>query len=134
MAQTVVENGVKIDNLCTIAHNVHIGERAIIAAQTGVAGSSRIGSDAIIGGQVGIADHVRVEDGAVIGAQCGVPSGKRIPKGEVYWGTPARPLKNVKVQQAYLGRLPKIVQEVERLREEVERLSGSKRASTSEID
>ena len=122
--ETVVGEGTKIDNLCQIAHNVQVGSHAVIASQTGIAGSSRIGSHATIGGQVGIADYCRVDDHAVVGAQCGVPSRKRVPAGEVYWGTPARPLRNIKRQQAHLGQLPKLADEVKRLRAEVEELKS----------
>ena len=119
---TVLGQGAKIDNLCQIAHNVQVGAHAVISSQTGVAGSSRIGRQAVIGGQVGIADHCRIDDYAIVGAQCGVPSRKRVPAGEVFWGTPARPLRQIKQQQAHLGRLPKLSEEVRRLRAEVEEL------------
>ncbi len=119
---TMVSDGAKIDNLCQIAHNVRIGAHTTISSQTGIAGSSRIGDQAIIGGQVGVADYCRIDDHAIVGVQCGVPSRKRIPKGEVYWGTPARPLKDVKVQQAHLSRLPRVTEEVKRLRVEVDEL------------
>ena len=122
MDDTIVADGVKIDNLCQIAHNVNIGAHSTISSQTGIAGSSKIGDRAVIGGQVGIADYCRIDDHAIVGAQCGVPSRKRIPKGEIFWGTPARPLKDVKIQHAHLSRLPKIAEEVKRLREEVEEL------------
>ena len=122
--ETVIEDGVKIDNLCQIAHNVQIGTHAIISSQTGVAGSSTIGREAVIGGQVGIADACHIDDHAMVGAQCGVPSRKRIPAGEIYWGTPARPLKNIKIQQAHVSRLPKIAEEVKRLRIELDALQA----------
>ena len=119
---TILEEGAKIDNLCQIGHNVRIGAHAVISAQTGIAGSSVVGRHATIGGQVGIADYCRIDEKAIVGAQCGVPSRKRVPAGQVFWGTPARPLKDIKVQQAYLGRLPKITEELHRLRAEVEEL------------
>ena len=119
---TVVGSGTKIDNLCQIAHNVRIGAHAVISSQTGIAGSSRIGSHATIGGQVGIADHCRIDDHATVGAQCGVPSRKRVPAGRVFWGTPARPLEQVKRQQAHISRLPDLASEVKRLRAEVDEL------------
>ena len=122
--ETVIGEGTKIDNLCQIAHNVQVGANAVIASQTGIAGSSRIGSHATIGGQVGIADYCRIDDYAVVGAQCGVPSRKRVPAGELYWGTPARPLRNLKQQQAHLSRLPKLAAEVKRLRAEIEQLKS----------
>lgn len=122
--ETIINEGVKIDNLCQVAHNVQIGTHAIISSQTGIAGSSRIGSHATIGGQVGIADYCRIDDHAMVGAQCGIPSRKRVPAGEVYWGTPARPLRDIKVQQAHLSRLPKMADELKRLRAEVDELKA----------
>ncbi len=122
--ETVIGEGSKIDNLCQIAHNVRVGDNTVISSQTGIAGSSRIGNNAIIGGQVGIADYCRIDDHAIVGAQCGVPSRKRVPAGEVYWGTPARPLRNIKQQQAHLNRLPKLADEVKCLREEIKVLKS----------
>lgn len=123
LGQTVIGRGTKLDNLCHVAHNVRIGENTVIAAQTGVSGSVIIGDNAVIAGQVGIADHVRIDSGAVVGAQCGIPSGKRIRAGEVFWGTPARPLKNIKVQQAYISRLPRFADELSELRRQVAELT-----------
>ncbi len=105
---TRIGNGVKIDNLVQVAHNVQIGEYSIIAAQTGISGSSVIGSGVVIGGQVGIADHCAIEDGVIVGAQAGIPTGKKIRSGQTVWGTPARPLERFKEQYAWLGRLPEI--------------------------
>jgi len=91
---TRIGRGTKIDNLVHIGHNVQVGEDVVIAAQTGVSGSAVIASHVIIGGQVGIADHVHVEEGAILGAQSGIPSNKTIRgRGIVFWGTPARPIK-----------------------------------------
>lgn len=123
--ETSIDAGAKLDNLCQVAHNVHIGPHAIISSQTGIAGSSTIGRQAMIGGQVGIADYCRVDDYGIVGAQCGIPTRKRIPAGQVFWGTPARPLKDIKRQQADLGRLPKMRKEIQRLREEVEALKST---------
>ena len=124
---TLIEKGVKLDNLCHVAHNVRIGARTLIAAQTGVSGSCDIGEDAVIAGQVGVADHVRIDAGSIVGAQCGIPSGKRIRAGEVFWGTPARPLKDVKVQQAHISRLPGLAKDLRRLRDELEELRDQSR-------
>jgi UDP-3-O-[3-hydroxymyristoyl] glucosamine N-acyltransferase len=105
---TRIGRGVKLDNLVHVAHNVQIGEDAVIAAQTGIAGSSVIERDAVIAGQVGIADHVRIGRGAIIGAQAGVPTGKVLRgPGVVFWGSPARPLREHLKQLAALARITK---------------------------
>ncbi len=106
LESTRIGAGAKIDNLVQVAHNVEIGAHTVIAAQTGISGSSRIGGDVVIGGQVGIADHCTLDDGVVVGAQAGIPSGKRVRAGQIVWGTPARPLDKFKEQYAWLSRLP----------------------------
>ncbi|MEN3043649.1 MAG: UDP-3-O-(3-hydroxymyristoyl)glucosamine N-acyltransferase [Candidatus Hydrothermales bacterium] len=88
IGETTLENEVKIDNLVQIAHNVKIGERTLIASQTGIAGSSKIGKDCLIAGQVGIKDHVRVGDRVILTAQTGVS--KDVPEGKIYSGYFAR--------------------------------------------
>jgi UDP-3-O-[3-hydroxymyristoyl] glucosamine N-acyltransferase len=103
---TVIEAGAKLDNLVHVGHNVRIGRNVVIAAQTGIAGSSVLEDDVVVAGQVGIADHVRIEAGAVLGAQCGVPSRKVIRgKGVVFWGTPARPIREYLKELAALARI-----------------------------
>ena len=105
---TVIEDGVKIDNLVHIGHNVRVGRNVVIAAQTGVSGSAVIEQNVIVAGQVGIADHVTIEEGAILGAQCGVPSNKTIRgKGILFWGTPARPIREYLKELATLSRLAK---------------------------
>lgn len=105
---TRIGRGTKIDNLVHIAHNCQIGEDVVIAAQTGLSGSAALENGVVVAGQVGIADHVRVEAGAILGAQCGVPSKKVIRgKGIVYWGTPARPIRQYLKELALLARLAK---------------------------
>jgi UDP-3-O-[3-hydroxymyristoyl] glucosamine N-acyltransferase len=106
--ETRIRQGAKIDNLVHIGHNVQIGENVIIAAQTGLSGSVTIEDNVIIGGQVGIADHVRIEEGAILGAQSGIPTKKVIRgKGVVFWGTPARPIKEYLKELAFLSRSAK---------------------------
>jgi UDP-3-O-[3-hydroxymyristoyl] glucosamine N-acyltransferase len=103
---TRIGRGSKLDNLVHVGHNVSIGRNVVIAAQTGVSGSSTIGDGAIVGGQVGIADHVEIGPGAILGAQAGIPSRKRIHgSGIVFWGTPARPIKDYLKELATLARL-----------------------------
>lgn len=106
--ETVIGPGTKLDNLVHVGHNCAIGANVVIAAQTGVSGSSSIGNDCVVGGQVGIADHVTIQPGAVLGAQSGIPSNKTIRgKGVVFWGTPARPIRQYLKELAVLSRLTK---------------------------
>ena len=103
---TVIANGVKLDNLVHVGHNVKLGENVVSAAQTGISGSSVVERNVLIGGQVGIADHVTIEEGAILGAQAGIPSNKVIRgKGIVFWGTPARPIREYLKELAVLARL-----------------------------
>ncbi len=105
---TVVGRGTKLDNLVHIGHNVQVGEDVVIAAQTGVSGSSVIESNVVIGGQVGIGDHVHIGEGVVLGGQCGVLTGKTLRgKGVVFWGTPARPIQQYLKELAAVARLAK---------------------------
>ena len=105
---TVIESGVKLDNLVHVGHNVRLGENVVSAAQTGISGSSVVEKNVLIGGQVGIADHVTIEEGAILGAQAGIPSNKVIRgKGVVFWGTPARPIREYLKELAVLARLVK---------------------------
>jgi UDP-3-O-[3-hydroxymyristoyl] glucosamine N-acyltransferase len=106
--ETRIRRGTKIDNLVHIGHNVQIGEDVVIAAQTGLSGSAVVEDNVIIGGQVGIADHVRIEAGAILGAQSGIPTKKVIRgKGVVFWGTPARPIREYLKDLAFLSRTAK---------------------------
>jgi len=106
--ETRIRRGTKIDNLVHIGHNVQIGENVVIAAQTGLSGSAVVEDNVIIGGQVGIADHVRIEEGAILGAQSGIPTKKVIRgKGVVFWGTPARPIREYLKELAFLSRSSK---------------------------
>jgi UDP-3-O-[3-hydroxymyristoyl] glucosamine N-acyltransferase len=115
LGRTVIGAGTKLDNLVHIGHNVSIGENTVIAAQTGISGSSVMGKNVAVGGQVGIADHCEIEDNAILGAQAGIPSGKTIRSGQIVWGTPARPLEKFKKQFAWFSRLPELAERVKRL-------------------
>jgi UDP-3-O-[3-hydroxymyristoyl] glucosamine N-acyltransferase len=106
LEETRIGRGTKLDNLVHVGHNVSIGRNVVIAAQTGISGSSSIADGAIVGGQVGIGDHVEIGPGAILGGQAGIPSGKRIHgPGIVFWGTPARPIKDYLKELATLARL-----------------------------
>ncbi len=103
---TVISDGVKLDNLVQIGHNVHLGRNVVVASQTGISGSTVLEDNVIVGGQVGIGDHVRVEQSVILGAQCGIPSKKVLRgKGVVFWGTPARPIGEYLKELATLARL-----------------------------
>jgi UDP-3-O-[3-hydroxymyristoyl] glucosamine N-acyltransferase len=94
LGETRIGQGTKIDNLVHIGHNCVIGKNVIIAAQTGISGSSVVEDGAILGGQVGIGEHATVGAGVILGGGAGVLSGKKMRgPGEVFWGRPARPLK-----------------------------------------
>jgi UDP-3-O-[3-hydroxymyristoyl] glucosamine N-acyltransferase len=112
--RTWIQQGVKIDNLVQIAHNVVIGKNSIIAAQSGISGSTRVGERVMMGGQVGIIGHIELGDGTAIGAQSGI--GKSTPGG-AWWGSPAVPLAEAKQQIAWTRRLGKLfarVKEIEK--------------------
>lgn len=115
LENTVIGHGTKIDNLVQIGHNVRVGRHCVIAAQTGVAGSSEIGDYVVMGGQVGVGNAVRIEDQAIIGAQAGIPTGKIVRRGLTMWGTPARPLAEFKKTYAELTNLPNLVKKVKAL-------------------
>jgi len=112
--RTWIQQGVKIDNLVQIAHNVVIGKNSVIVAQTGISGSTRVGERVIMGGQVGIVGHIEIADGTMIAAQSGIS--KSVPGG-VWFGYPAVPIAEAKQQIAWIHRLGKLfarVKEIER--------------------
>jgi len=105
--RTWIQEGAKIDNLVMIAHNVVVGKHTVIAAQTGIAGSSRVGDYVMIGGQVGVTGHFEIGDRNIIAAKTGVS--KDLPAdGGTWWSTPATPLREVKEQIAWIHRLGKL--------------------------
>jgi UDP-3-O-[3-hydroxymyristoyl] glucosamine N-acyltransferase len=103
--RTWIQQGVKIDNLVQIAHNVVIGKNSVIVAQTGISGSTRVGERVMMGGQVGIVGHLEIGDETAIGAQSGIA--KSTPGG-VWFGSPAVPLAEAKQQIAWIHRLGKL--------------------------
>src|SRR5215212_9477194 len=121
LGRTRIGRGTKFDNMVHVGHNCDIGERVVIAAQTGISGSVVIEDDAVIGGQVGFGDHTRVMSGAVIGSKAGILPGKIVRPG-VWWGIPVQPLDDYKRMNAHMNRLPQMREEIKRLREEVEEL------------
>jgi UDP-3-O-[3-hydroxymyristoyl] glucosamine N-acyltransferase len=127
LGDTVVEQGVKIDNLVQVAHNVKVGALSLLAALVGVAGSTRLGRGTWLGGRAGVIDGLELGDGARLAAGCMVM--RDVPEGETVSGMPARPHRERMRQQAQLARLPKrverLVERIELIEEELERLSGA---------
>jgi UDP-3-O-[3-hydroxymyristoyl] glucosamine N-acyltransferase len=119
---TRIGAGSKIDNLVQIAHNVEIARGVVIAAQTGISGSSVIEEYAVIGGQVGFGDHTRVQKGVIIGSKAGILPGKIVRSGDVYWGVPVRPLREYKRLNALFGRLPEMKSDIDALKASLARL------------
>jgi UDP-3-O-[3-hydroxymyristoyl] glucosamine N-acyltransferase len=112
---------VKLDNLVQIGHNVVIGENTVMAAQVGVAGSTKLGKNMMVGGQAGIVGHIDLADGTLIGAQSGVP--KSISKeGTTLLGSPAYDAEDYK--KSYMGfrRLPQILDRLRVLEEELQKI------------
>ena len=121
LGRTRIGRGTKLDNMVHVGHNCDIGERVVIAAQTGISGSVVIEDDAVIGGQVGFGDHTRVLSGAIIGSKAGILPGKIVRPG-VWWGIPIQPLDEYKRLNAHLGRLPQMRGELKDLRQRVKEL------------
>lgn len=114
LGSTVIRQGVKLDNLVQVGHNVEIGKHTVVAAQTGIAGSTKIGDNCIIGGQVGFAGHITIANGTKVGAQSGV--GKSVTEeGTSLNGSHAFPLRDNMRSQAIFRRLPDLERRVSEL-------------------
>jgi UDP-3-O-[3-hydroxymyristoyl] glucosamine N-acyltransferase len=107
--RTWIQEGVKIDNLVQVAHNVVIGQHSAIAAGTGIAGSVRIGKNVMIAGQAGLVGHIEIADGTIIGAQAGV---SKSISGGTWLLSPAVPLAAAKQHLAWIHRLGKLIDRV----------------------
>jgi UDP-3-O-[3-hydroxymyristoyl] glucosamine N-acyltransferase len=121
IGQTLLKRGVKLDNMVHIAHNVVIGENTVIAAQTGISGSTKVGKNVVIAGQVGIVGHIEIADRTVLLAKTGVS--KNTEAGVTYWSTPAKEHKRALKIEVVLRSLPELAQDVEELKKSVEELS-----------
>lgn len=130
---TVIHHGVKLDNLIQIAHNVEIGRNTVIAAQSGVSGSTKLGENCLIAGQVGIAGHLVLANQTSIGAQSGI--GKSLAKeGQKLMGSPALDVKDFYKTYALFKQLPDLSQRLRELENKVSRSSGSFRENTLSVD
>ncbi|MBY5957869.1 UDP-3-O-(3-hydroxymyristoyl)glucosamine N-acyltransferase [Membranicola marinus] len=117
MGKTILHQGVKLDNLIQIGHNVVIGSNTVIAAQTGISGSTHIGENNQIGGQVGTAGHISIGSNLKIGGGTGIISD--IKDGGNYFGTPAMPLKNFMRSYAIFRQLPAMDKDLHQLKKTV---------------
>jgi len=121
IGETRICKGTKLDNLIHIAHNVSIGSHTVIAAQTGISGSTKVGDYCAIGGQVGLTGHIDIADHTSIGAQSGVP--KSVTKtGTTIMGYPAREIREMWKIDAAARQLPELLQEFRKLQQRVEML------------
>lgn len=121
MGSTIIRKGAKLDNLVQIAHNVEVGCNTVIAAQTGVSGSTKIGKSVMIGGQTGIAGHITIADGSKINGQSGITKTVKEPN-RTLTGTPADDFTRSLRAQAHLRNLPDLEKRVKELEKMVEQL------------
>jgi UDP-3-O-[3-hydroxymyristoyl] glucosamine N-acyltransferase len=117
MGSTFIRKGVKLDNQIQVGHNVEIGENTVIAAQTGIAGSTKIGKNGMIGGKVGFAGHITVGNNVRIKANSGVT--KNVKDGEVLQGPLAYTDSSYAKSYIHFKNLPKIISEIEELKKEI---------------
>jgi UDP-3-O-[3-hydroxymyristoyl] glucosamine N-acyltransferase len=110
LGSTIIRKGVKLDNLIQVAHNVEIGENTVIAAQTGISGTTKIGKQCMIGGQVGFAGHLKIGDRVKIGAQTGVI--KNIENDCIMQGSPAVPYRHFFKSAAIFNELPELKKKI----------------------
>ena len=125
MGQTIIHEGVKLDNLIQVAHNCEIGQNTVMSAQAGMAGSTKIGAWCMVGGQAGFSGHIHVADKTMVGAQCGVINNTK-GNGETLIGSPAMDPKDFFKAKALYRRLPDMYKEISALRKEIEELKKNK--------
>ena len=121
MGSTIIRKGVKLDNLIQIGHNVEIGENSVMAAQTGISGSTKVGKNCMFGGQVGLAGHLKIANNTKIGAQGGV-IGNVKEENTVIIGSPTMDIKQFMKSSVIFKRLPELSSKVDNLQKEVESL------------
>lgn len=123
MGSTIIRKGVKLDNLIQIGHNVEIGESTVMAAQVGVAGSTRIGKNNMFGGQVGIAGHIQTADEVKCAAKAGVGTNVK-QKGKILMGAPAYDMDEFKKSYMNIRRLPQLNARIHELEKQLEELKN----------
>jgi len=129
MGSTIIRKGTKLDNLLQVGHNVEIGEDCVIAAQTGISGSTKIGKRVMIGGQVGVIGHITVAEGTKVGGQSGVTKTVR-EKNTALNGTPAHDHLTSMRAQAVLRRLPELEKKIIELEKTISHLSIQKNTNS----
>jgi UDP-3-O-[3-hydroxymyristoyl] glucosamine N-acyltransferase len=122
IGETIIKTGCKIDNLVQIAHNVEIDSNTVVAAQTGISGSTKIGKHVTIAGQVGTVGHIEIGDNAILAAKSGVS--KNVPAGEIWFGYPAMTIMKQKKIEASLRRLPEMSKKINNLVKQLEEIQG----------
>ena len=122
LGTTRIGQGTKLDNLIQVGHNVVIGKHGVIAAQTGIAGSTTVGDFAMMGGQVGLAGHLRIGDQVTLATRTGVM--EDIPEKGFYWGSPSAPMAEEMKNVAAYRQLPALVKRIRQLEKIVEKLQG----------
>ena len=123
MGSTIIKKGVKLDNLIQIAHNVEIGENTVIAAQSGISGSTKIGKHNMIGGQVGVVGHIQTANGTKVGAQSGITKSISTPNTSVN-ETPAFDYKASLKSQAIFRNLPDLQKRILELEQQLTALKN----------
>jgi UDP-3-O-[3-hydroxymyristoyl] glucosamine N-acyltransferase len=121
LGSTIIRKGVKVDNLVQIAHNVEVGSNTVIAAQTGISGSTKLGKQCTLAGQVGIAGHLQIADGTIFGAQTGVPNSVKVPN-QVLQGYPALPIMNFQKSAIVHKNLPELQKMIYAMQKRIEEL------------
>ncbi|HPC33469.1 MAG TPA: UDP-3-O-(3-hydroxymyristoyl)glucosamine N-acyltransferase [Syntrophales bacterium] len=131
LGKTWIQKGVKIDNLVQIAHNVVIGENAIIVAQVGISGSTKIGRSVLIGGQAGLVGHISVGDHAMVAARAGIT--KDVPAGQIYAGAPQQPYREWLRAASSIPKLPEMRKKIALLNKRVAALEKTIKEKEGEI-
>lgn len=124
IGSTLIKSGAKLDNLLQIGHNAEVGNNTIIAAQSGISGSTKIGNNVMIGGQAGLAGHIIIGDGAKINAQSGV--GKSLKPGQSVTGSPSYDYGNAIRSQAIARNLPELEKRITALEKQISDLTLKK--------
>ena len=125
MGSTIIREGVKLDNLIQIAHNVEVGKHTVIAAQAGIAGSTKIGENCMIGGQSGFVGHITIADGSKVQAQSGIAKSLS-EEGKAWYGSPAFEYSSFLRSQVIFQKLPDLARKIHTLEKEIEELRNKK--------